>query len=229
MRQEFEQSEDFGFNLEYFLNPGNVIGSVIGDNQGIFGFKDWQRFAASRLSAIAATIGFNKDRSAAEEFYNNIIDYMKETIGEVSDTAITTGEKAAARVSFCQNAAIGKAAMHDSLNGDGFFERLKPAYATLEILTSIALEYGGALSFENLEDLREKVDCDLQKYTDLVAKGEVGQRHRRNKFLLKKYQALSDNLDQSYSKAVELLAGLDIIQIRNTIDEQEIRYIGRFI
>lgn len=225
LQKEFEE----GFivdTLTDLVNPMSAVGSVAGETEGIFGYQDWQRYTASKLAAISAAVAvIDDDRKSGKTFYEKVIDYVRLTVGVVSEDEECIAYKSADGVSFCQNAAIGKAALYGELKKNGFFERLKPAYATLEILTSMALEDGSSLLVESIDSLREHLEGQVRKYEQQVAGGGEGRKFQIKQWQLNKYKALLDNVDQSHAKASELLSGLDVQVVKQTIKNQEIMYL----
>ena len=61
-------------------------------------------------------------------------------------------------------------------------------------------------------------------YEEAVSTGGVGRKFQAKKYQLNRYSALLENIEQSHAKAIELLSGLGVQLIRQTIEDHEIKY-----
>lgn len=223
LREEFES--EISSSLADIVNPRGVVGSVIGETEGIFGCENWEIYSASRLAAISTAIAAIKDnRKEGELFYKKILDYVLANVGEVSETQLAAADKAALRVSHCQEGVTGQAALYHKLKKDKFFDKLKLVYVTLEILTSVNIDYDKSLPTNSIDALKEHLTLQEAMFIQEVSAGGMGQKFKRKQYQLNKYQALLQNYEKGYADASELLSGFDVEEIKQTIIGRKIMY-----
>ena len=223
LMDEFE--DRISGSLADIVNPGGAVGSVAGETEGIFGCENWERYTSSRLAAISTAVAvLNDNIKEGESFYKGVLDYVASKVGAVFEAQLAAANHSAARVSHCQEGAAGRAELYHQLKDDGFFGRLKPAYATLEILTSMILEYSESLPSESIEILQKHLAAQEARSAQEMNAGGAGQKFKRKQYQSNKYRALSQFCDEGYRVASGLLSGLDIASIKRAISDKKIIY-----
>ena len=211
--------------LIYLVNPRGIIGKVYGEIEGIYGYEKWEEYTASKLVAISSAISIIDDREESGiAFYKSVFDYICSNISMPSEQELSVSEDSAARVSHCVEGITGATALYHELKKNGFFEKLKPIYSTLEILTSMAIPDDLSLPTKSKNDLNKYLDEQILKYEKVIASGSIGLKFNRNRYMLNKYMALSDTLEESYRSAQNLLNDVDIQSVQKTIKDCNIGY-----
>ncbi|NOQ55950.1 MAG: hypothetical protein GQ477_04050 [Nanohaloarchaea archaeon] len=215
------------------VNPYSAVLSVPGETEGVFGYDGWEIYTGSKLIAISTAVSIiDANEEAGNDFCNGVFDYIKNNIkeGVLSFRELESVDDVVSSVSNCTEGSAAKAMIYNQLKDKGFYDDLKPVYATLEILVSMAVPVDLSLPFGSKEELKtylvEKIELFEKKLSDYKESGKgYGMKFNRARYNLNKYSAILDNLDLSFQNALDLLDGLDLSLIRQVIIDNDISYL----